>query len=280
MYNHIPDSVNEITKWNMIGNVIPHEWYKHIKFDNGKTDMNAIIILSEIVYWHRATVTKDEATGEVLGVKKKFKADLLQRSYESFSNQFGITKRQATDAVKRLEDKGLITRVLRNINVSGQNLYNVLFIKVHHEELKKITFPQVASVETYEVSPQNVIGSTEGRDTNTKITQKNTQEIKRYKKRYIIGKTADGYVLNYYAMKFKLHYGREHPTVTKEQLKNIKYVVEEVTDVHDITDSEWRTLIDEYFYDLDKDNTSKGSALYFFNGDGMQGVVVRYIKGM
>jgi hypothetical protein len=40
----------------------------------------------------RPTILRDEATGEVIGWRKKFKADRLQRTYQRLSYQFGITK--------------------------------------------------------------------------------------------------------------------------------------------------------------------------------------------
>ena len=36
-------------------------------------------------------------------IEKKFHADLLQRSYQQIADQFGITKRDATNAVVELE---------------------------------------------------------------------------------------------------------------------------------------------------------------------------------
>lgn len=53
------------------------EWFSRITFDNGRPDTNAILILSDIVYWYRPTVIRDERTGMVTGYRKKLKADLL-----------------------------------------------------------------------------------------------------------------------------------------------------------------------------------------------------------
>lgn len=120
------------------GNVIPHQWFQHITFANGKADLVAIMILSEIVYWYRPSVKRDADTGELLEVKKRFKADLLQRSYESFAVQFGISKRQATDAIKRLEEAQLIKRHLRTVRTNTATLSNVLFIELLHDNLSQL----------------------------------------------------------------------------------------------------------------------------------------------
>ena len=62
------------------GNVIPEEWYKHIlKPTTGKPYLLAITILADLVYWHRPTEVRDERTGEVIGWKKKFHGEMLQK---------------------------------------------------------------------------------------------------------------------------------------------------------------------------------------------------------
>jgi hypothetical protein len=129
-------AMNEI---HFAGNVTPAKWYKHLKYDSGKPNLNAIIILAEIVYWYRPSEVRDEETGQLLGYKKKFKADKLQRSHKSFSDQFGLTKKQVRDALTFLEDKGLITKELRNINTQGLSLSNVLFIGIVPARIKAIT---------------------------------------------------------------------------------------------------------------------------------------------
>lgn len=119
-------AVDQMADINIEGNVIPVNWYQAFKMENGKPDLNAIIILSEIVYWYRPAVIRCENTGRQLGIKKRFKHDMLQRSYESFSDQFGLTKRQAKEATDRLEKHGVIKKHFRTIG----NLSNVLFIEL------------------------------------------------------------------------------------------------------------------------------------------------------
>jgi hypothetical protein len=111
------------------GNIIPHTWYKSVVFPNGKADLNAIIILAEIVYWYRPTVERDEATGDVVNIRKKFRADKLQRSYQSFADQFGLTRRQCEDAIARLVAQGYITKETRTIDTPTGKLGNVLFFE-------------------------------------------------------------------------------------------------------------------------------------------------------
>jgi hypothetical protein len=53
---------------------------------------------------------------------------MLQRTIESFANQFGFSHRQVSDALKRLRDKNLIRTELRSIKTSMGRIPNVLFL--------------------------------------------------------------------------------------------------------------------------------------------------------
>ena len=94
--------------YNFEGNIIPHNWYQSIKLPSGKCDLTACCLLAEILYWYRMTSVYDEARTKVVSKQKKFAADLYQRSNQSFAEKFGLTKRIVADALKRLEDAGLI----------------------------------------------------------------------------------------------------------------------------------------------------------------------------
>lgn len=131
-------TIHGIQQLNLTGNILPHTWLKCITFENGKPDLLGMMILAEIIYWYRPYEIKREHTGELLGYSKKFKADKLQRSITSFVNQFGASKRQVSDALKRLDDGGLITRELRTIDTSHGKLGNVLFIAPVVEKLIEI----------------------------------------------------------------------------------------------------------------------------------------------
>src|SRR3546814_736220 len=100
--------VEQIGQTHFEGNIMPMEWFQHIKFDNGKPDTNAILLLSDIVYWYRPSIVRDESSGRVIAYKKKFKADLLQRSYSDYEALFGYSKKQIRDCFIRLENLSLI----------------------------------------------------------------------------------------------------------------------------------------------------------------------------
>lgn len=135
--------VTAIGEMHFEGNIIPHYWYQNIKYQNGKVDLNSIIILAEIVYWYRPTYIRDEGSGLVTSVQKKFKSDSLQKDKKSLANQFGLTLVQVQDSLARLEKMGLIYRDYRTILVGDKRMSNVLFIKINPEKIREVTFGQV-----------------------------------------------------------------------------------------------------------------------------------------
>ncbi len=135
--NPIVDAVGAI---NFQGDIIPHAWFKNILLKTGKPDLQAIVILGRIVYWYRPTTVFNESTGAVIGTKRKFKADLLQQSYEALANYFGLSKNQVKDATDRLVALGVIQKHFRTIEVYNSTpLNNVLFISINTNVLASIS---------------------------------------------------------------------------------------------------------------------------------------------
>lgn len=134
--------VDENAKLNISGNIIPQAWYKTIIRDSGKPYLTAIVILADIVYWYKPAEVRDEVTGQVVEFKKKFKADLLQRSYQQISEQFGISKKEASSAIVFLEKLGVVKRVFRTINIEGLVINNVLYLELIVNRLRELTYPE------------------------------------------------------------------------------------------------------------------------------------------
>lgn len=135
-------TVDRMCRLQFTGNVIPSTWYHTIKKETGKPNLNAIIILADIVYWYRPVEIRDEATGQLCGFKKKFQADILQRNYQQLADQFGITKRDAVNAVVELEKLGVVTRVFRTVSIKGQLYSNVMFLDLDVDALIQLTYPE------------------------------------------------------------------------------------------------------------------------------------------
>ena len=119
---------------------IPEEWYKHIlKPTTGKPYLLAITILADLVYWHRPTEVRDERTGEVIGWKKKFHGEMLQKSYQEYANKFGESKKTIKLAFDQLVEIGVIKRFFYNIEYSnGRTIPNQMFIDLNILVLRKL----------------------------------------------------------------------------------------------------------------------------------------------
>lgn len=171
--NGVVDRIGQI---NLQGNIIPPQWLQHVKHQSGKPNVVAIFILSEVIYWYRPTILRDDETGQIREVKKRFKADKLQRDYQSFAEQFGFTKRQVKDAIKLLEDLGLIQKEFRTVTTQqGRKANNVLFIEPVPEMIIAITFGcHTYDDTTSHLSRSSVTSMTLKRHTNTEITTKTT----------------------------------------------------------------------------------------------------------
>lgn len=139
--NRTVDAMGSIA---ITGNVIPEEWYKHIlKPTTGKPYLLAITILADLVYWHRPTEVRDERTGEVIGWKKKFHGEMLQKSYQEYANKFGESKKTIKLAFDQLVTLGVIRRVFYNIEYAdGRTIPNQMFIDLNIKALKDISYPE------------------------------------------------------------------------------------------------------------------------------------------
>jgi DNA-binding Lrp family transcriptional regulator len=173
--------VDQFAGFTAEGNIVPHLWFEHLKTDAGKTDLIAITLLSDFVYWYRPREVRDE-TGVFLRYEKRFKADLLQRSYKDIEKVFGFTDKQAREALKRLENKGLIKREFKDVEIEDMTLYNVMFIRLFPEEVKRISFQkgeqgcfQKGKEGSFQKGnhPISKKGNTNTEITNTEITQYN-----------------------------------------------------------------------------------------------------------
>ncbi len=176
-------TVDQISKMNFTGNIIPSNWFNTIVNSKGKPNLRAINFLSDIIYWYRASEERDPATGKLIGIKKKFKGDALQRSYSQLAEQFNCTKRDAMATVKFLEELGAIKKDLRTITVNGIKLNNVLFISPIPEKIEMLTYANLSTSvpghtkKCTSLVHNDVITDTDNCMTNTDISTKNSSEI-------------------------------------------------------------------------------------------------------
>lgn len=183
-YNISEDTtVIQMASLKLSGNVIPVEWFSALTKQNGKPYTDAIILLSDIVYWYRPIEIRDEKTGKFVGYRKKFKADKLQRNYASFAEQYGYSKDQIRFALYYLRDKGLIDLDFRSIVADNINLSNVLFIGLNVEKLIEINTPSPKILDTlsenFGTPSPKILGDPllKNSDTYTETTTETTTEI-------------------------------------------------------------------------------------------------------
>lgn len=140
-------TTQQLQKIAFSGNIIPTTWYLTVVKTTPKRSprpyLEALHILADVVYWYRPSEVRDETTGQLIGYKKKFKADLLQRSYKAYADMLGISKDMVRDAFDFLEETiGVLQRHFRSIPyANGGVARNVLFIELKVDRLLAITFP-------------------------------------------------------------------------------------------------------------------------------------------
>lgn len=155
-----------IDKINFQGTLIDDGWIENLTYDNGKTNLNACIILSEIIYWYRPTRKRQDNKTVLV---KKFAGDMLQKSYKDLGERFGISKRQAQDACIYLRKKNLILIDLRNIEYTDKNgtkrkANNLTYIAPVMENISKITGADRVIEEIIIEEPSENIGITIDKD--------------------------------------------------------------------------------------------------------------------
>lgn len=169
------DTVDAMGQFAFTGNVIPMNWYHTICRDNGKPHLLAITILSDIVYWYRPTEVRDERTGQIVGWRKKFSGNLLQKSYAQYESLFGESKRSVKAAIDLLIELGVVYRHFKDIKLTPngpveidkktdngsdgneQRLYNVMFLDINIRRLVELTYPEETEQKCEE--PSNNAGS-------------------------------------------------------------------------------------------------------------------------
>lgn len=139
------EACDKLINLKISGDVIPPTWYKTIINEAGNVNYIAIALLANIVYWYRPVEDCDDA-GNVVGYHTKFKADLLQKSYKEWGELFGFSKVKMQRALKLLEQLGVIKRDFRTIELYGQPVNNILYIRLNVDRLEALTYPDTGNV--------------------------------------------------------------------------------------------------------------------------------------
>lgn len=180
--------VAAISQLEFQGSLIPHSWWhsEELRFSNGQPNYTAMLILADICYWYRGTEKRD-TSGKVVELRPKFAANMLQKSYKEWAEQYGLNKRQIQDAATFLVDRGLINKELRSFENRGVMLYNVTFFEPVPAAIRELTLsrpdvtPHTSERDTSHPTTGhpirgNVIPITSGRDTYTETRQENNSK--------------------------------------------------------------------------------------------------------
>lgn len=123
--------------------VTPRSWYWEILHEDGRPYLLAITLLADIVHWYRPIEERDE-TGALVGLKKKFEGDLLQRTYNEYAEVYGESKRTIKAALDRLEVLGLIKKHFRTVELAvGESMVkvpNMMYIEIFPKRIGEITY--------------------------------------------------------------------------------------------------------------------------------------------
>ena len=188
-YKGTTPTVDAIGKLGLTGNVIPRSWSQWLKYDNGKPNPVAIMILAELCYWYRPIEDVDEVTGKIIGWRKKFKADILQKSYQDLSECLGFTVRQIADNCRWLKNKGIIKAETRDTPFGR----NRLFIDLCAIEIDRISFSLPKSSDEIYGYVSTYPSNTLERNTYTETTSREeliNLDLK-HKHKQVVGRSGD-----------------------------------------------------------------------------------------
>lgn len=163
---------------NIAGNITPQIWYSTITRPNGKPYLLAITLLADIVYWYRPVEIREEQSGRVIGWKKRFSGELLQKTYQQYADLYGESKRSIKAALDRLEELGVIRKEFRDVKYeNGMEAYNLMFIALNADILYRLTYPDEQSIlDTAETESDVVLEKREQVDSNAENTEFNTYQ--------------------------------------------------------------------------------------------------------
>jgi hypothetical protein len=136
-------TVDAIGQMQFEGNIIDRRWLQcpDLKLGSGRLNLPALIVLADILWWHRPTIVVDEGTNQITDVRTKFSHTELYKSYPEWAASLGLKDRQARDAVAFLVAKKIIKRRTGTLKFAGGiRSNNVVFLTPIPAAIKRITY--------------------------------------------------------------------------------------------------------------------------------------------
>ncbi|WP_235602996.1 hypothetical protein [Piscirickettsia litoralis] len=125
--SNMTPAVAAIGEMQFDGLTLPETWFNVITTINGKPDMDAILLLAEIVSWYRPIESRCPDTGRLIGYKRRFPLHKLQRSYKELGEKFAISTKRTTDAISRLVSMELITLEVQVEGIKSKKVERLFF---------------------------------------------------------------------------------------------------------------------------------------------------------
>lgn len=125
--------VRAVGQLKLTGRLIPMAWLKSVVSKDGSADMEAIVVLADIVYWYSPT-----PHGE-----RRFYGEMLQRSYRQLSEELNLSRRAARRAIDVLEEIGVIKRHFRKELPTGDKVGVAMYLELCPEVLAVLSGKQL-----------------------------------------------------------------------------------------------------------------------------------------
>ena len=140
--SNITLEVSQVSNLPFNGNIVPPSFFRKIRIttkNGSKPDMLGANLLSDILYWYRSSNVHDD-NGKIVGIKKKFQGDYLQRTYKQVADLFDICRQTAKRVIDRLVEAGLLRRLIikKLVLKSGRTINNVMYLVPITDAIAKI----------------------------------------------------------------------------------------------------------------------------------------------
>lgn len=181
---------------------------------------------------------------------------------ENIAELLGVSVRTAIKVFKQLREAKLIEEEKQGLNKPNR-IYVLHLDYSGHAEVAPQEMQELHPSDTDYSETDTRVHNIKGKPLTT-VSLYNSINLKR-----IVDKETTS-VIREYADTYNAYFGKPHPNLKEEQLKDIENKVGEFTSEYGLTPDEWDDLIIEYF---ETSSHGDGNINRFFYGDPTQGVI-------
>lgn len=186
-----------------------------------------------------------------------------------------LSKDKQLKALKVLVENGLIKQ--ENRGLPRKRYFKVI---KNEENIKRILLSQQLAVFT--TTSKKKIRQQEDVKVDNNNTKSNNLNINNSKKTIYIISENDEFLFRYYDKRYLEHFGKRHPTMNEEKMKQLERYFTifqmslESLLSFEVDDDVWRDLVDYHFDNLPESNN--GNILAFLSTNGGNGPIHRYVE--